>query len=127
MWKLPVVERSFVLVVVGVNIHDPFMVGDLLPAVREPIVTVNLVLPLLQAYVAANRALSLKLPPVILPRFTASVVAQPPLVVVLASQMVVVVLHTLLPVVGPVLGVIAWLKVKINWSPVSSLVVFVLT
>jgi hypothetical protein len=35
--------------------------------------------------------------------------------------MVVVLLHTLLPDTGPVLGVMAWLKVKINWSPVSIL------
>jgi hypothetical protein len=35
--------------------------------------------------------------------------------------MVVLVLHTVLPVTGPEPGVIAWLKVKIIWSPVSIL------
>lgn len=49
-----------------------------------------------------------------------------PLAVVLPTHTVVLLLHTLLPLVGPVVGSIAWLKVKMNWSPVSSLVVFAL-
>jgi hypothetical protein len=50
IWKLPAVERSLVLVVVGVNVQvDWLMLGNLLPAVREPRVTVSFVLLLLQA------------------------------------------------------------------------------
>lgn len=60
------------------------------------------------------------MPPVSLPPDTVSVVAQPPLVAVLPTQTVLLLLHTLLVPVGPVLGVIAWLKVRMILSPVSS-------
>jgi hypothetical protein len=48
MWKLPVDERSLVLVVVGVKSQLAALItGDLLPTVREPRVTVSIVLLLL--------------------------------------------------------------------------------
>lgn len=115
------------LFVVGVKVQvAALMFGDLLPETREPRVTVSVLLPLLQAYVAAQRAFASSVPPVSLPTATASVVAQLPLVVVLPTHTVVLLLHTVLPLVGPVVGSIAWLKVKMIWSPVSSLVVFAL-
>lgn len=64
---------------------------------------------------------SINVPPVILPTFTVSVAAHPPLVAVLPIHIVVPLLHTLLPLTGPVVVSIDWLKVKINWSPLSSL------
>lgn len=48
MWKLPVDERSLVLVVVGVKSQVVALItGDLFPTVREPRVTVSIVLLLL--------------------------------------------------------------------------------
>jgi hypothetical protein len=115
------------LFVVGVKVQVAvLMVGDLLPETREPRVTVIVLLPLLQAYVAAQRVLASSVPPVILPTATDSVVAQLPVAVVLPTQIVVLLLHMVLPLVGPVVGSIAWLKVKMNWSPVSSLFAFTL-
>ena len=113
---------------VGVNVQvDALRVGALLPAVREPRVIVSFVLLLLHTYVAAQRVFSTSEPPVILPTFTVSVAAQPPPVVVLPIQTVVPLLHTLLPLTGPVVVSIDWLKVKMNWSPVSSLLALRLT
>jgi hypothetical protein len=126
IWKRPMDERSLALFVVGVKVHVAgLMLGELLPETRDPRVTVSVLLPLLQAYVATQRAFASSVPPVILPTATGSFVEQLPLAV-LPTHTVVLLLHTLLPFVGPVVESIAWLKVKMIWSPVSSLAVFAL-
>lgn len=115
------------LSVVGVNVQVVrLMMGVLLPVVREVRVTVSLLLLLLQTYEAVQRAFSSIVPPLILPTLTVSVVAQGPLLVVLPTHTVVALAQTVLPVTGPVVVSIDWLKLKMNWSPASSLLALTL-
>lgn len=126
IWKRPVDERSLALFVVGVKVQVAGLIfGQQFPDIRDPRVTVSVLLPLLQAYVAAQRTFASSVPPVILPTVAGSFVEQLPLAV-LPTHTVVLLLHTLLPFTGPVVGSIAWLNAKMIWSPVSSLSVFAL-
>ena len=120
MWKLPVADKSLVVVVTGLSSQVPAVVG-VLPVIKDPSVIVRVWLAFDHTQVAFHRPFLLLVPPVSDPRFFVSLAEQLPEVAVAPKTIVApLIAQTVFVPLGPVDVVIGWLNVTMILSPVSS-------